>query len=594
MVSRRPFFVAAVFGVLSLTGFAQTTASPMLLPAVTPPDEHAFTDWARSNAIPLKTTLPDDDFSDMAPLGDVIGNARIVGLGEATHGTSEFFQMKDRMVRYLAMQKGFTIFSIEANMPEAYRLNDYVLNGVGDPNVLLKGMNFWTWNTQEVLDMILWMRQYNLSGKGRIEFTGFDMQTPTLSLENVRQFVAKYDPAYGPALAEAYKDVPPDASQVFGVATAQIPVSVAAGHRITLSGYIKTEDVENGFAGFWMRVDGSQGSPVAFDNMGDRGPKGTTAWTRYEITLNAPADARAIYFGALHPGTGTAWFDSLEIEIDGVPYTNPSAMDLDFESGMPLGFHVGGEGYQEQLDPTVAHTGRQSLKIKRTRADDASGSQNNVQEGRKLQLCRGVLNELEAKRSAFLKAGASRNEVEWAIQNARLVVQYEELKAGEQGVRDRAMAENIEWIADQNPGTKIIVWAHNGHVGYLPLSNTMGSYLKKDFGAQYMNFGFAFNQGSFRAFDLEKLTLTTFNVPPAPKGTWDEALTATNIPSFALNLRMVVFDPKIASWMSAKHRTRSVGCCVGGATNYWDDTQLQDKFDAVFFLDKTTAAHGLP
>ena len=55
-------------------------------------------------------------------------------------------------------EMGFTIFSIEANMPEAYAVNNYVLNGVGDPKQLLQGMYFWTWNTQEVLDMILWMR----------------------------------------------------------------------------------------------------------------------------------------------------------------------------------------------------------------------------------------------------------------------------------------------------------------------------------------------------------------------------------------------------------------------------------------------------
>ncbi|MGA7315309.1 MAG: erythromycin esterase family protein [Silvibacterium sp.] len=151
---------------------------------VSEPGEQAFVDWARQNAIPLKTVEAGHGFEDMAPVGKIVGDARIVELGEATHGTHEFFQMKHRMVEYLATREGFTIFSIEANMPEAYRLNDFVLNGVGDPKQLLKGMYFWTWNTEEVLDMILWMREFNRSGKGRIEFTGFDMQTPTVSLDN--------------------------------------------------------------------------------------------------------------------------------------------------------------------------------------------------------------------------------------------------------------------------------------------------------------------------------------------------------------------------------------------------------------------------
>ena len=119
-----------------------------------------------------------------------------MSLGEATHGSREFFQLKHRMLEFLATEMGFTIFSIEANMPEAYRLNDYVLNGKGDPAQLLRGMYFWTWDTEEVLDMIQWMRAFNQSGKGRVQFTGFDMQTPTVAAEIVRTFAAKYEPAY--------------------------------------------------------------------------------------------------------------------------------------------------------------------------------------------------------------------------------------------------------------------------------------------------------------------------------------------------------------------------------------------------------------
>src|SRR5205807_2884037 len=120
-------------------------------------------------------------------------------------GTREFFQLKHRMLEFLASEMGFTIFSIEANMPEAYRLNDYVLNGNGDPAKLIKGMYFWTWDTQEVLDMALWMREFNRSGKGRVEFTGFDMQTPTVANEIVRDFVEKADPEYADTLAGASK-----------------------------------------------------------------------------------------------------------------------------------------------------------------------------------------------------------------------------------------------------------------------------------------------------------------------------------------------------------------------------------------------------
>ena len=142
-------------------------ANALLLPCTL----HAqadVTSWIRTNAVPLKTVEARHGFDDMEPLRRIIGDARIVSLGEATHGTREFFQLKHRMLEFLATRMGFTIFSIEANMPEAYRLNDYVLNGTGDPAQLLRGMYFWTWNTEEVLDMIRWMREFNASGKGRV------------------------------------------------------------------------------------------------------------------------------------------------------------------------------------------------------------------------------------------------------------------------------------------------------------------------------------------------------------------------------------------------------------------------------------------
>ena len=153
-------------------------------------------DWVRQNAIPFSTPLAGTGLEELGPVKDVVGNAHIVGLGEGTHGTSEFFRMKHKLLEYLATEMGFTIFAIEANMPEAYKVNDYVLYGRGDPKQLLKGMYFWTWNTQEVLDMIEWMRQFNASGKGPIQFTGFDMQTATVAMTNVRSFAGSQDPAY--------------------------------------------------------------------------------------------------------------------------------------------------------------------------------------------------------------------------------------------------------------------------------------------------------------------------------------------------------------------------------------------------------------
>src|SRR5207244_3265201 len=225
----RPILIITL---LFLTGLARTNAS----------EDQTVVEWIRAHAVPLKTVEAGHGFSDMEPLKSIVGDARIVSLGEATHGTREFFQLKHRMLEFLASEMGFTVFSIEANMPEAYRLNDYVLNGNGDPAKLIKGMYFWTWDTQEVLDMVLWMREFNKSGKGRVQFTGFDMQTPNVAADIVRDFVDKNDTKYADALRKASdvaKAAPHAGGASFGVATATFPIQAAAGKRIRYSGYIK-------------------------------------------------------------------------------------------------------------------------------------------------------------------------------------------------------------------------------------------------------------------------------------------------------------------------------------------------------------------
>jgi erythromycin esterase len=163
--------------------------------------------WLRKNAIPITSDDPAAPFADLRALGAAIGDARVVGLGEGTHGTAEFFRMKHRLTSYLAAEKGFTVFAIEANMPEARVVNEYVLTGRGDPKAALAGMYFWTWNTQEVLDLIEWMRRYNASGRGRMEFWGFDLQTPTVAMDSVRAFVARADSAFRPALDSSYSRI---------------------------------------------------------------------------------------------------------------------------------------------------------------------------------------------------------------------------------------------------------------------------------------------------------------------------------------------------------------------------------------------------
>jgi hypothetical protein len=172
----------------------------------------------------------------------------------------------------------------------------------------------------------------------------------------------------------------------FGVATGTFPVKDAAGKTVRFSAWIKTENVRNGYAGLWWRVDGpGEGNnrpQLAFDNSqfrfidgksdsGDgtvRGATGTTPWTYYEFELPVDKTASNINFGVLFTGTGTAWVDAMKVELDGEPYSNPR-FDFDFESPGAKGFYTGCGGsagcteYKVGVDDTVAYYGHQSLKM---------------------------------------------------------------------------------------------------------------------------------------------------------------------------------------------------------------------------------------
>jgi erythromycin esterase len=177
-------------------------------------------------------------------------------------------------------------------------------------------MYFWTWNTQEVLDMILWMREFNASGRGRLQFLGFDMQYSVVAAANVRAFLTRVEPAYIPEANSAFARV------------------------------------------------------------------------------------------------------------------------------------------------------AQAERTRRITAADVAAA-------------RGVFEHLSAKREDYLQV-APREDVDWAIQNARIILQDAEKIAGITS-RDKSMAANVEWILDQAPaGSKIVLWAHNGHVN--KRAGWMGQYLAERYG----------------------------------------------------------------------------------------------------------------
>src|SRR5215210_6136037 len=103
---------------------------------------------------------------DYDPLLRLIGNARFVLLGEASHGTHEFYRERAQITKRLIKEKGFTAVAVEADWPDAYRVNRYVRGRGGDAEAVdalagFKRFPTWMWRNADVLDFVGWLRAHN-------------------------------------------------------------------------------------------------------------------------------------------------------------------------------------------------------------------------------------------------------------------------------------------------------------------------------------------------------------------------------------------------------------------------------------------------
>src|SRR5918992_5342195 len=154
-------------------------------------------DAVRSAAQPLTGAAGDYD-----SLLDRIGDAHFVLLGEASHGTQEFYRERAHITQRLLTEKGFTAVAVEADWPDAYCVNRYV-RGVGTDasgNAALAGFQrfpTWMWRNTEVLAFVEWLRAYNATlpdGQPKSGFYGLDLYSLYTSMVAVLHYLEKVDP----------------------------------------------------------------------------------------------------------------------------------------------------------------------------------------------------------------------------------------------------------------------------------------------------------------------------------------------------------------------------------------------------------------
>ncbi len=160
--------------------------------------------WIKKSAQVFDTV----EEANLDALIERIGNARVVLLGEASHGTSEFYRMRDRITRRLIEEKGFNIVAVEADWPDAARIDDYVRHVDVPPSSWEAFARFpvWMWRNEEMRRFVDWMHEHNrdLPEAQRAGFYGLDMYSLYNSASRVIEYLDGIDPDLARIARERY------------------------------------------------------------------------------------------------------------------------------------------------------------------------------------------------------------------------------------------------------------------------------------------------------------------------------------------------------------------------------------------------------
>lgn len=152
-------------------------------------------DWIRKAAVPLPKSAANPSSYDFSPLLTMVGDSRLVGIGESTHGTHEFFDLKRSALEFLVNEMGFNVLGIEANFAEVTLLNNS-LSGSSDGMSPLAQVRYWMWDSEEGRSVIEWIRAYNMRHTVKVKVYGIDPQPVDSLVRYVVRYIRQVDSLY--------------------------------------------------------------------------------------------------------------------------------------------------------------------------------------------------------------------------------------------------------------------------------------------------------------------------------------------------------------------------------------------------------------
>ena len=199
------------------------------------------------------------------------------------------------------------------------------------------------------------------------------------------------------------------------------------------------------------------------------------------------------------------------------------------------------------------------------------------------QKCEDIFSHLSDNKNYVIKK-LSEKEFNWLIQNSKIMIQSVDaaIKSNDISYRDKCMAENVDWIVNDNPNEKIILWAHSGHI--MKNENFLGWYLANKYGTNYYNIGFCSNTGTYSAVNSGLISTTNVLIKSQP-GSFEYSFHKTGIPIFYFDFSHISDSQPESEWLKRNLDFR--GIAAEATDKQFFPTPLSKLFNAFIFIDST-------
>ncbi len=518
--------------------------------------------WIRAHAVPLAGADPALPDADLDALGPLLGDAQVIGVGEGTHGTAEFFAFRDRLVRWLARRGELDAVLWETEF--VYSLGrEPALN---DPAVPLAevGMFGNVWTTDENEALLAFVRDHNQSAEAPVRFVGVDAFDIARSVVaglaaagrvggDAGRAAAVMAQAFGSDPAEtcagsracfgALLGMSPDRARRFAEGAAWL-ADVLDAHPDEWTGAVAARIAEHATRHrlqFALMAPTLPGDTLSIGESEDR-------FAAVEAAARRAADALAAVLGARDP----AWWATVAPVVAALP--------------------DGLVAYRDSMSAADRYAWDEAVRGVRARV--ATGRYG---DGALLAQADTLVLQLDRLHQALRTPPTHMdfdNEREVAI-----------------GLTLPAVARRLD------RGGRMVFGAHNGHVGYNPsitlARKSSGAFVRDGLGDGYLALGTFFGEGSFQAYDTRSGAddwdgppFRAFRLGPPPPGSFEAALWATGLDAFALDLRRLPDEGPVAEWFRTPRPARNIGNAYDPdrPADFAEETVVAEGFDGLVFF----------